>query len=195
MKTILLFALAGGLGAQTFSATVEGPPHDGDTLPVKVQASTNRKKVPLGSAKIRLWLADAPELRQDVGENARRSLAGLVPIGAWVRCAYVSKSVDRLVADCSTGKSGSERNLSEHQVSEGWALVWTPERGKAADWAGWRPKGLGRSASPPKIARYTRLLIMLDLERAAADKMAGAWAGLGRAEKPQPAWLFRKGRR
>lgn len=177
MKTLSLLLLASALPAQTFTATVEGPPHDGDTVAIQVKSG-----IKPGAYRLRLFGADAPEISQAGGEESRRNLARLAPIGVTLRCELREWSYQRPVASCVAAGV----DLSAAQVRVGHALVWTSARAKAKDWAGWKP-------APSRSGKGAYIEHLMGLELRAADSMLGIWAGLADGLKPCPPWVYRKG--
>lgn len=176
-KILLLFAAS--LNAQSFTGMVEGPPHDGDTLSIRTKT---------GLVKIRLFGADAPELKQEGGEESRRSLARIAPIGSTLVCEDRGKSFDRVVATCRT--FARQVDISEHQVRAGHALVWTAERQKAPGWGAWQPKPPKRYTVSKKAGeRYAYIRSLLEAEQEAAKKAVGMWSN---RVPPVPAWQWRK---
>lgn len=191
-KLALLLSLVFNLGAQTFTATVEGPPSDGDTIPVTVKTSAVRDLKP-GVYRLRLFGADAPELAQEGGEESRRALARLAPHGTELRCEFREWSYGRPVATCLAGRTGTD--MSWHQVRFGHALVWTPARGDekkvGGNWPAWEMKPPGRFASQKTVKRAYVIEMLLIAETHAKNEKAGVWAGLKPWEKPCPAWRYR----
>jgi len=81
--------------------------HDGDTFT-------------LGSQRIRLWGIDAPELKQEFGAHAQKTLQTLI-YSQLITCTPRGKSYDRIVANCTIG----QMDIATFMIQAGMAFEAT----------------------------------------------------------------------